>query len=160
MSPSLIISMIAAVISAIAIGVSIWTHNRNHKLQARIVALEEAKEKDRLAEKKKANLIAEIIKEVLPRSGSIKIDTNYYLQIENKGSSGARDIKVMLDENPMFEHPSMYLQKGKKFEEIGPASSVRFRLFTADQLKPPHKITMTWEDDSGEPGKYSTTLTL
>ena len=45
MSPSLIISIIAAVVSAIAIGVSIWTHNRSHKLQARIVALEEVKEK-------------------------------------------------------------------------------------------------------------------
>ena len=160
MSPSLIISIIATVISAIAIGASIWTHNRNHKLQVRIVALEEAREKDRLAEKSKANLTAKIIKEVLPRSGSIKIDTNYYLQIENKGSSGARDIKVMLDENPMFEHSSMCLEKEKKFEEIGPASPVRFRLFTADQLKVPHEISITWEDDSGEPGKYGTTLTL
>lgn len=159
MSPSLIISIIAVVISAIAIGVSIWTHNRNHKLQARIVALEEAREKDRLAEKQKANLIAKIIKEALPRSGSIKIDTNYYLQIENKGSSEARDVKVVLDGKPLLEHPTI-LKNIKEITQVGPNTDFRYLLVLSTQGRPPSNIEITWEDDSGEPGKYSTTLTL
>jgi len=154
MSPSLIISIIAVVISAIAIGVSTWTHNRSHKLQASIVALEEAREKDRLAEKQRATLIARIDHE--PGSHGMKD----LLVIENTGVGGAKNVEVMLDGTPMFEHPSMCLQKDSKFGEVGPTSAARFLLFTADQLRPPNRITITWEDDSGEPGKYNTTLTL
>jgi len=158
MSPSLIISIIAVVISAIAIGVSIWTHNRNHKLQTRIVALEEAREKDRLAEKQKANLTAKITKEVLPRSGSIKIDTTYYLQIENKGSSEARDVKIKLDNKSLLEHPAIIDER--EIQQIGPQSHIQHLLSLTTKTYPPFDIEITWEDDSGELGKYSTTLTL
>ena len=159
MSPSLIISIIAAVISAIAIGVSIWTHNRNHKLQARIVALEEAREKDRLAEKQKAYLTAKIIKEVLPRSGSIKIDTNYYLQIENKGSSEARNVELLLADKTIFEHPAVQ-NPSEEVKHVGPQSPFRYKFSNGFMRDLPLKIEISWEDDSGELGKYSTTLTL
>ncbi len=158
MNPSLIISIIAAVISAIAIGVSIWTHNRNHKLQTRIVALEEAREKDRLAEKNKANLTAEITKEVLPRSGSIKIDTNYYLQIENKGLGQARSIDLRLDGMTVHEHPCVV----KPVEEkgfLGPSSSFHYLLVFSSKAHHPSRVDITWRDDSDEEGVYRSPLT-
>ncbi len=155
MSPSLIISIIAAVISAIAIGVSIWTHNRSHKLQTRIVALEETKEKDRLAEKKKAYLTAKIIKEALPRSGSIKIDTNYYLQIENKGSSEARDIRIWLDDKQVSDHPA-FVEGQKEIFVVGPQSHFQYRLSRSR----PSGIAIAWSDDSGEVGSYRNALTF
>jgi len=159
MSPSLIISIIAAVISAIAIGVSIWTHNRNHKLQARIVALEEVREKDRLAEKNKANLTAKITKEELRRSSTHKISWQYHLVVENKGVCGACNIKINLDGKPLLEHPTI-LKNIKEITQVGPNSNFRYLLGLSMQARPPSAIEIIWEDDSGEPGKYGTTLTL
>ncbi len=150
MSPSLIISIIAAVISAIAIGVSIWTHNRNHKLQARIVALEEAREKDRLAEKNKANLAAQIAQ---------NRDGRPVLRILNNGFAEARNIKVVLDNKPVLEHDGIFKNQ-KEICQVGPQSSFQYLQFLCDQLDPPNEVKITWEDDSGEPGEYSTTLTL
>jgi len=149
MSPSLIISIIATVISAIAIVVSIWTHNRNHKLQARIVALEEAREKDRLAEKQKAYLTAQMTE---------NMDGRPVLRILNNGFAKARNIKVVLDNKPVLEHNSI-LNNQEEICQVGPQSSFQYLLFVCDQLYPPSEVKITWEDDSGEPGKYSTTLT-
>lgn len=159
MSMSLIISIIAAVISAIAIGVSIWTHNRNHKLQNRIVALEEAREKDRLAEKNKANLIAEITKEELRRSGTSRIYRKCYLQIENKGLSEARNIDLVLDNKSVMEHPGI-LKTQSEVKQVGSESSFRYELSVTGGQNIPSRVEITWEDDSDELGKYSTTLTL
>jgi len=159
MSPSLIISIIAAVISAIAIGVSIWTHNRNHKLQARIVALEEAKEKDRLTEKKKACLTAKITKEEGQNSGLITTYRRYYLHIENKGLSEARNVKIVLDDKPVMEHPGIRKTQSE-VKQIGPESPFRYEFEEGFMRNLPLKVEITWEDDSGEHGQYSTTLTL
>lgn len=147
-------AFIASLLSIIAIIVSIFAFRKSHKTHNRLVDIEEAREKDRLVEKQKANLIARIDHE--PGSHGMKD----LLVIENTGVGGAKNVEVMLDGTPMFEHPSMCLQKDSKFGEVGPTSAARFLLFTADQLRPPNRITITWEDDSGEPGKYSTTLTL
>jgi len=153
MSPSLIISIIAAVISAFAIGVSIWTHNRNHKLQARIVALEEAREKDRLAEKQKANLTARIMREPGTRN------MRDLLVIENSGHGEARNIKIILANKPILEHPAV-LQGTNEVTKVGPNSHIQYLLALCMGNYPPFDIEITWEDDSGESGKYSTTLTL
>lgn len=157
MSPSLIISIIAAVISAIAIGVSIWTHNRNHKLQARIVALEEAREKDRLAEKQKANLTARISRELLTRGA--RSTTQHFLYIENSGNSEARNIKVNLDGKSLLEHPTI-MNDTEEIRQVGPNSNFRYLLVLSMRGRSPSSIEISWEDDSGEPGEYSTTLTL
>lgn len=140
-------------LSAVAIVVAMWTNCRSHKLQSRVVKMEETREKDRLIEQKKASLTARIVREPGGRN------MRDLLVIENLGSGEARNISAMLDGKPLLEHPAI-LQKERKLDEIGPRSAVKFLLFTADQLKPPNKITITWEDDSGQPGKYNTTLTL
>ena len=159
MSPSLIISIIAAVISAIAIGVSIWTHNRNHKLQTRIVALEEAREKDRLAEKNKANLTAKITKEELRRSSTHRISWQHHLVVENKGFGEARNIRLLVDGKSVVEHQGI-VPPERVVEQIGPQSSFRYNLRLGTGIEIPAQADITWEDDSGEPGEYSTTLTL
>ena len=159
MSPSLIISIIAAVISAIAIWVSIWTHNRNHKLQTRIVALEEVREKDRLAEKNKANLTAKITKEELRRSSTHRISWQHHLVVENKGVCGASNIKIILAGKPILEHPAVP-QGTDEVTKVGPDSHIQYLLALSSGNYPPFDIEITWEDDSGEPGKYGTTLTL
>jgi len=152
-------AFVASLLSVIAIIVSILAFRKSLKTQNRLVDIEEVREKDRLAEKNKANLTAKIIKEALPRSGSIKIDTNYYLQIENKGSSEARDVKVVLDGKPLLEHPTI-LKNIEEITQVGPNTDFRYLLVLSMQGRPPSNIEIEWEDDSGEPGNYSTTLTL
>ena len=159
MGPSLIISIIAAVISVIAIVVSIWTHSRSHKLQARIVALEEAREKDRLAEKNKANLTAKITKELIRRSSTSRPYYQHYLVVENGGLCGARNIKIILAGKPILEHPAV-LQSTDEITQVGPNSHIQYLLALSAGNFPPFNIEITWEDDSGEPGKYHTTLTI
>ena len=155
MSPSLIISIIAAVISAIAIWVSIWTHNRNHKLQTRIVALEEAREKDRLAEKNKANLVARITKEESHRLSPSNIYCQYHLVVENKGLSEARDIRIWLEGKQVSEHRT-FVKGQKEIFIVGPQSQFKYHI-----VKPfPSEIAIAWVDDSGEVGSYRNSLTL
>ncbi len=43
---------------------------------------------------------------------------------------------------------------------IGPNSEISYIAAIALDCSPPFKFKATWEDDSGEPGEYETTLTL
>jgi len=150
---SSLIPWISLGLSAVAIVVAMWTHCRSHKLQSRVVKMEETREKDRIVEQKKASLTARIVRE----PGSRKMRD--LLVIENLGPGEARNISAMLDGKPLLEHPAI-LQKERKLDKIGPRSEVRYLLVITMQTRPPFGIEITWEDDSGEPGKYSTTLTL
>lgn len=155
-----IISGLSLVVAIIAICVSIWTHKRSHKLQARIVALEEAREKDRLAEKQKANLTAHITKEEISRTRTSRIYTKYYLVIENKGLSEARNVELLLAGKPVLEHSAIQNSQKDEIRHIGAQSSIKYEFSNGFMRELPLKTEITWEDDSGEPGKYSTTLTL
>lgn len=157
MSSSLIISIIAVGISAIAIGVSIWTHNRNHKLQARIVALEEAREKDRLAEKQKANLTARITKEELRRSSTSRIHWQYNLVVENTGLGQARSIDLRLDGMTVHEHPCV-VKPVKEASFLGPRSSFHYPLDFSSNARP-SRVDIIWRDDSDGEGVYRSPLT-
>jgi len=151
---SLIISILSIVISAIAIIVAIWTHSRSHKLQKRIVNLEETRERDRLNTKQKANLTAQIKREKTVRG--IEVNNAEFLVIENKGFAEARNITVKLDKKPLLEHKVTADRKEVKI--IGPQSQIQYRLLFTMQVYPPFEIDITWEDDSREPGKYRSTL--
>lgn len=150
MSPSLIVSILAVVISGIAVYISRRTQNR-------LVDIEDAREKDRLTEKQKANLTARISREPLTRG--TRSATQYFLYIENSGSSEARDIKINLDGKPLLAHSSI-LENTEEVTQVGPNSYFRYLLVLSSKGRSPSNIEVTWEDDSGEPGKYSTTLTL
>jgi len=112
-----------------------------------------------LAEKKKAYLTAKIIKEVLPRSGSIKIDTNYYLQIKNRGLSEARDIRIWLDGEQVSDHPAFVEGQKERFV-VGPQSDFQYHLAITSARPRPSGIVIAWADDSGEVGSYRNALTF
>jgi len=156
---AIIISILSLLVSVIAIGVSIWTHNRSHNLQKRIVFLEEEREKDRQVEKGKANLTAKIEKEELSRSGTSRIHRIYFLVIENKVLSEARNIELLLKDHAILgNHLLQNVQK--EVDQIGPHSYIRYEFSSGFMRELPLPIRITWNDDSGESGKYQTTLTL
>jgi len=161
MSPAvaITISILSLLLSAIAIVVSIWTHGRGHKLQKRIVCLEEEREKDRQIEKGKAYLTAKIEKQELSRSGTSRIYRKYFLVIENKGLSEARNIELMLKDQGVLGNPLLHNVQ-QEVNYIGPQSSFRYEFSNGFMKELPLPVGISWQDDSCESGKYQTTLTL
>ncbi len=153
------ISILSLLLSASAIVFSIWTHDRSHKLQKRIVCLEEEREKDRQIEKRKAYLTAKIEKEELSRSGTSRIYRKYFLVIENKGLSEARNIELLLKDRAVPGNPLLQNVQ-QEVNHIGPQSSFRYEFSNGFMRELPLPVGIGWQDDSGESGKYQTTLTL
>lgn len=151
-------AFVASLLSIAAIIVSILAFKKSQKTQNRLVDIEEAREKDRLSEKQKAYLTALIAEEKLSRSVGSRIYRKYYLVVENKGLSEARKIKLLLADKPALEHPAVQKPQ-KEVEHIGPQSSFRYEFAQGFMRELPLKAEVTWEDGSGEPGKYTTTLT-
>jgi hypothetical protein len=152
MSPSLIVSIFAVIISGIAVYIS-W------RTQKRLVDIEDAREQDRLAEKNKANLIAKITKEELRRSSTSRIHWKYHLVVENKGLSEARNVQLLLADKTILEHPAVQNPR-EEVKHVGPQSSFKYEFSSGFMRDLPLKTKITWEDDSGELGEYSTMLTL
>jgi hypothetical protein len=91
---SLMVSVGAAILA--------WSvSNRQNRLQARMLELEEARERDRLAEGSRAELTAAMVRS--SHSGR--------LFITNDGPAGARNIRVTLDGKPIDRHP--YIHEGR-----------------------------------------------
>ena len=153
------INILSLLLSAIAILVSIWTHDRSHKLQNRIVCLEEEREKDRHIEKGKAYLTAKIEKEELSRSGTSRIYRKYFLVVENKGLSEARNIELLLKDQAVPGNPLLQNVQ-QEVNYIGPQSSFRYEFSNGFMRELPLPVGIAWQDVSGESGKYQTTLTL
>lgn len=139
-----IISVVSIIISGSAM-ITSW------KTQKRLIEIEEAREKDRLKDMRKADLMARLVK-----------DGRDLLIIENRGPAEAREISILLNGRPLSEFPA-FLLKQSEIHRIGAYSSFHYRMVFCAGLKPIEyapEITITWIDDSGEPGAYQTTLTL
>ena len=154
---STLIPVLSLVVSAIALGVAIWAHVRGHRFGKRMVALEEARESDRIRQGAKANLVADIQR----GDGSGPV---WRLEVENRGQAEARDVTVLLDAQPILDHPGVAraTQQGLNRELRHLAAGARFRYVLAPTLgcRPPWELEITWTDDSGEPGSYQATLTF
>lgn len=143
MSPLLIVSIIAVIISGIAVYIG-W------RIQKKQIEIEKARDQERLAEKKKANLTAQIMRDERGR---------LVLRIENKGFGEARDIRAWLDGQPIFDHPSI-VKNQKEVFIVGPQSSCQYILGISFQTPRPSGIAIAWADDSGEVSSYRNALTF
>ena len=128
---------------------------KSHNVHKRQVEIEEKRERDRLIEKKKAKLVAEIVREAEVRGRHA--GTAHRLRITNKGQAEARDIKLTLDGKLMHEHPAI-LSGVQEVHLLGPGSSAKFPLAITSSRHLPSQVEANWTDDSGEPGHYRTTL--
>ena len=120
-------------------------------IRRRSKKIEEQRERDRLYDRRKARLKAVGIKEFTPGGGC-----PVFFQVENISEfADARAIKIKLNAN---EYPNMSLQRQR--ECIGPKSSARFLLSEkyADDIV--FNIIIEWEDDSGEPVHYKSTISF
>jgi hypothetical protein len=137
-------AVVTAVLSVVALAVAIWSWRKSHRVQKRLLEIEQARETERLMHSRAARLTAKLIKEWTsdyPR---------YSLEIRNHGPAEAKEICVSLDGGPIVDHA-----------ELGPESSVRHLLtVTKDETGKTHKLQVTWSDDSGQPGIFRTTFAI
>jgi len=155
-SPSAVIALIAVVIAALALYNSWRTGKQSNDIQRRLVQIEQTRDHDRAIQSLKAALRPKLhsTQNINRRS------KDYQLVIENSGQGTARNVKAFLDGKPLLEHPA--LPGGmQEVSLIGSGSGISYPLFIAmGGPRPPFEFMVTWDDDSGEPGRYSTTLTF
>ena len=149
------VAIVAAIISGLAALASIAAARRSISAQKRLLEIEEQREQDRVSVTRKARFVARIAREG-PRPGRKTRD--YYLEIENLGQSSAHGIEISLDNGPLLDHPTIQ-EKTEEVRQVGPQSSFRYILAPTQSTRPPQRITIAWDDDSGERGHYETTLT-
>lgn len=119
-------------------------------LQKRSVRLSE---KDR----QKANLTATITKETSndPLTGGHR--TTRFLEVQNNGPSGARDVQVFIDGTPISEHKHITTYR-PSIPALGAGSSARFLVFFPLGIAPPADVRIEWSDDSGEAQVYESSF--
>ncbi len=131
--------------------VSIIALRKGQSTQQRVLAIEEEREADRKRRALKAELQARIVKDER---------NNDWLEINNRGEAAATEVDVRLDGIPVADHPGVGVQQDELVQMIGPHSNARYLLILTMQECPPYEIAITWQDRSGEPGEYRTTLTF
>jgi hypothetical protein len=136
-----VLSLISIVVASIAMYTS-W------RTQKRLVEIEEVRERDRQKEMRKADLAARLKDD----------DSRDLLVIENKGPAEAREIVILLNGKPLSEYEG-FVGDQKEIRKVGPYSSFHYLMVLCCGMELSFEITITWKDDSGEPGLYQTTLT-
>jgi hypothetical protein len=139
---SLVISVGAAILA--------WSvSNRQNRLQARMLELEEARERDRLAEGSRAQVSAMMRRS----SGSGR------LYIDNSGPAAARNIRVTLDDKPIDKHP--YIHEGQELIAVlGPGAHSEFIVKTHDAMPTAFHCQIAWDNPNGDRGFWESELSF
>lgn len=146
---------LALVVAGVSFLAFIYLGVKNHKLQGRILTLEEARRADEQDLKRKADLVAWTKQETGPRSHR----PYWYLYIENNGPALARDISIKIDDVPILEHPAFSSNSQKPMRKLGPGGPYRYLFNFSEKTPPvPWSVVIKWTDDSEERGVYKTTI--
>lgn len=136
-------------VAGLSLAAAVYFGVKNSRLQQRLVELEQEREKARYVQSLQAVLRAEI-------QNARHVSSS--LVISNNGKGTARNVKVLLDAVPLLEHGAIP-QGVEKVDLIGPESEISCPVAFTQACHPPFALELTWDDDSGQQGKYSTTLT-
>jgi hypothetical protein len=146
------------VLSAIAVLVSAWaarearqTAGDQNEMQRRLLALEQARERDRQSVATRAELRAAI-----HRIG----DSRYVLVIANEGACAARAVSVRVDGQPVGEHQTFVVDSDSLVTKLGPGAEARYQMAVAMGSPLVYDVQLLWEDDSRLPREWSSQLSL
>jgi len=143
-------TFVNALLAVVTIGVAVIAIIISTRTQKKLLDIENQREKDRIYQKNKTYLIARGIKEFHT------VGSSFYLKIENISSTEAREINVICNNKPVWEHPAIHRGSAEKECKILGSYSF-FRYLLIEECKDfthPKKIEITWTDDSGEKGYY------
>jgi len=134
---------------------------RQTDLQARLVDVESAREKDRLRTTRAAALVASVVRQTEHWTAvhvrPARVD--YFLRIANEGQAEARNIVVRFDGRPPAEHP-LTVKGEPEVTRLGPGADARYFLAVTTNSPRLLEVELAWEDDSGEPGRWASEVKL
>lgn len=158
---TILVSIGALLVSGGSLCVAIASFRKNSRTSKRLLEIETDREIDRKREKGKAILTAKIESKQTQDSSGRPRHTWWSLKIENKGSCEARNIKIDLGDKPVLDSGLLTISSPDKvIKHTGPKSEFHYQFDGANfRSKIPLHCLITWEDDSGEPGEYETSLT-
>ena len=138
-----------------ALAVAVWavltsrtTSAAATQVQARLLRLEGARERDRLATARRANIVAFVI----------TADRNTRIYFRNEGEGTARAIQVLMDGRPLSEHD--FAVNGDPPPETLSARGEAHCLLAPFMGGPVRaRARVTWEDETG-PGEWESDLNL
>ena len=120
-----------------------------NRLQGRMLELEEARERDRLAEGTSATVTAAMVR---------TIDSGR-LYVLNAGPAAARNIRVSLDEKPLNRHP--FIHEGvEAIGVLGPDARAEFVVTTWDGMPSRFRCHITWNNSESGIGVWESELTF
>jgi hypothetical protein len=152
----MIVAILGVVVAALALGVSIWSvvtmrrmAQQQTDLQARLLALETARDEAQARQTQRANV----------RAGIQKTGRDWRLIVINEGQATARNVKVELDGGPLMAH-TLVVRGEDEVTKLGPGASARYLL--APTMGSPMKVDarVTWSDDSGNGRSWESELKL
>ena len=119
-------------------------------LQDRLTQIEQSREHAKLMQSLQA-----VIRAVLRKTDR----SSWRLFVVNTGQGTARNVTITLDGKPLLEHEAV--PRGEQEAKIiGPESEVSYCMAITMGRHPPFEFQATWDDDSGQQGRYGTTLTF
>ena len=83
---------------------------------------------------------------------------SWQLIVNNNGQATARNVTITLDGRPILKHPAVAGVK-QEVRLIGSNSHISYIMALSTECGPPFELEATWDDDSGQPRQYETTLT-
>jgi len=155
-----IATVTVAVTSALALWLS-WRANarsaRNEKksneIQEQLLRIEEGREAQREAVERRASLVL-ALEEYFSSGGR----RDWRLRLENRGQCEAKEVNVTLNGKSIFEIGCVLVKKCPIV--VGPGASWTCALAICSGFVPPWDAEATWQDESGEIGRYRTTLAI
>ena len=143
-----VVAVVSLVVAVLAFRRSSDAQREANAVQRRLLAIEEQREKDRLATPSRAELRAELRQTP---------GATCRLYVINQGLAEAQNVTVSLDGKALPEHEAA---GGDNLGSIiGPKSEVSCILFIYSECAPPFKIKIVWDDASGKDRTYHSTLT-
>jgi hypothetical protein len=127
-----------------------WKNSRDQNtMQAQLLRLETARERDRVSDATRATLVARMQ----------RFERSARLIVLNGGRSAAQVVRVRVDGKPINENP-WFRDVEQPISLIGPDAPFEVMMMTVDGMPTKYRVELDWEDASGQPGHWASDLTL
>lgn len=156
-----VISVVALAISIVS-GIATWRLSRQQNSLAQAsVELERVREADRIKASQRARLVASIVKEIenWTHTHVRQPRTDYFLRIANEGAAEARNVRLLLDHKPAEGH-AFILKGDDQITHLGPGADARLILAVTFGAARTIAVELSWQDDSGEMGRWGSQLKI
>ncbi len=144
MSYTYILALSVAVLSLI---LSTYALLNNLRLRKRVIALEVSRGQEKNSQVRKASLIASLATEEVSKIGGAIQFSRYQLKIRNLGAIEAKDVRVIVNGEPLLEVPY-----------VEPRADIDFYIDKSAELAPRFNVFVSWSDKFGTQETYKTTL--